>query len=191
MANIGIIVGSTRPGRFGIQPGNWLFDLAQKRGNANFELIDLEEVGLPFLDEAIPPAMHQYEHEHTKQWAARIGALDGFIFVTAEYNHSIPGALKNAIDFIYQEWNYKPASFVSYGSGAGGSRSVEHLRGVMGEIRVFDLREQLLLADYYNRLNDQGEYQFTDEEVQQAHTIIDDTVFWAEQMASARKKLPG
>lgn len=189
MVNIGIVVGSTRPGRFGIQPGNWILELARQRGGANFELVDLEEVGLPLLDEPIPPLRHQYEHEHTRRWSERVSQLDGFVFVTAEYNHSIPAALKNAIDYLHQEWNYKPASFVSYGSGAGGSRSVEHLRGVMGEMRVYDLREQLLLPNYYTRLNDSGQYEFSDEEKQAASTVLDDTVFWAEQMKSAREKL--
>ncbi len=189
MVTIGIIIGSTRPGRFGPQPGTWLFDLAQQRGDASFDLIDLEQVGLPMLDESIPPLMHQYEHAHTRRWAERVAQLDGFVFVTAEYNHSIPAALKNAIDYLYQEWNYKPASFVSYGSGAGGSRAVEHLRGVMGEMRVYDLREQVLLPHYYNRLNDAGQYEFSDEERQQATTVLDDTVFWAEQLKPVREKL--
>lgn len=191
MVNIGIIVGSTRPGRFGIQPGTWIHDLAQQRGGANFELVDLEDVGLPLLDEANPPAMHQYEHEHTRRWAERIENLDGFIFVTAEYNHSIPGALKNAIDFLYREWGYKPASIVSYGSGAGGSRAAEHLRGVLGEVRIYDLREQLLLSSYWNQLNDAGEYQFSDDEVEQANTLIEDTVFWAKKMRPIREEVLG
>jgi NAD(P)H-dependent FMN reductase len=189
MVNIGIIAGSTRPGRFGIQPATWLYELARQRDDANFELVDLEEVGLPLLDESVPPAMHQYEHAHTKRWAERVAGLDGFVFVTAEYNHSIPGALKNAIDFLFQEWHYKPASFVSYGSAAGGARAVEHLRGVMAEIKVYDLREQLLLSSYYTRLDENGQYQFTDEEREQASAILDEVVLWAEQMQPIRERL--
>lgn len=189
MVTIGIIAGSTRPGRFGIQPATWLHELARQRDDATFELVDVEEAGLPLLDEPVPPAMHQYEHEHTKRWAERIDRLDGFVFVAAEYNHSIPGALKNAIDYLNLEWNHKPASFVSYGSAAGGARSVEHLRGVMGEVKVYDLREQLLLNDYYNRLDDNGQYQFSDEEREQALAILDDLVFWAEHMQPIRARL--
>lgn len=189
MVNIGIIAGSTRPGRFGIQPARWLHDLARERGDANFELVDLEEVDLPLLDEATPPAMHQYEHAHTKRWAELVSLLDGFAFVTAEYNHSIPGALKNAIDFLFQEWNYKPASFVSYGSAAGGARAVEHLRGVMGEIKVYDLREQLLLPNYYTRLDDNGHYQFSGEERDQANTVLDELVVWSEHMKRVREQI--
>lgn len=187
--NIGIIAGSTRPGRFGIQPATWLNELAQQRDDANYELVDLEEVALPLLDEPVPPAMRQYEHAHTKRWSARVDRLDGFVFVTAEYNHSIPGALKNAIDYLFQEWNYKPASFVSYGSAAGGSRAVEHLRGVMGEIKVYDLRDQLLLPNYWSRLDDNGHYRFSEDEREQANTMLDDLVTWAEQMQPIRERV--
>lgn len=189
MINIGIIAGSTRPERFGIQPATWLHQLAQERDDANFELVDLKEVDLPLLDEPVPPSMGQYEHEHTKRWSERIDRLDGFVFVTAEYNHSIPGALKNAIDFLFREWHHKPASFVSYGSAAGGARSVEHLRGVMGEVKIYDLREQLLLPNYWDRLDDNGQYQFSDEEREQASAILDDLVFWAEQMQPIRQRV--
>jgi NAD(P)H-dependent FMN reductase len=189
MVNIGIIAGSTRPGRFGIQPATWVHEVAQRHDGADFELVDLQEIGLTLLDEANPPAMHQYEHEHTRRWAERVASLDGFIFVTAEYNHSIPGALKNAIDFVFREWNYKPASIVSYGSAAGGARAAEHLRGVLGEVKIYDLRDQLLLNNYWDRLDDQGDYQFSDEEVEQVNTIIVETVFWAEQMVPIRERL--
>jgi NAD(P)H-dependent FMN reductase len=189
MTNIGIIVGSTRPERFGIQPGRWIFDLAQERDDANFKLIDLERIDLPLLDEPTPPAMHRYENAHTREWAERIERLDGFLFVTAEYNHSIPAALKNAIDYLFYEWHYKPASFVSYGSAAGGSRAVEHLRGVMGEIKVYDLREQLLLPEYYTRLDDNGQYQFRSDEREQATAILDELVEMAAQMRPLRERL--
>jgi NAD(P)H-dependent FMN reductase len=189
MVTIGIVAGSTRPGRFGIQPATWLYDLARQRGDATYELVDLEEVGLPLLDEAVPPSMHQYEHAHTRRWSARIDRLDGFVFVTAEYNHSIPGALKNAIDFLFQEWNYKPATFVSYGSGAGGSRAVEHLRDVMAEIKIYDLRPQLLLPSYYTRLDDTGQYQFSDDERDQAMSMLNELVFWAGQMRPIRERI--
>lgn len=191
MVSIGIIAGSTRPGRFGIQPATWMHEVAQRQGGANFELVDLQEVGLPLLDEANPPAMHQYEHEHTRRWADRVENFDGFIFVTAEYNHSLPGALKNAIDFVYREWNYKPASIVSYGSAAGGARAAEHLRGVLGEVRIYDLREQLLLSNYWNRLDDDGAYRFSEDEEELAQTIIKDTVFWAEKMTPIRQEVFG
>lgn len=136
---IAIIVGSTRPGRLGPQVADWVLQHATQRSDAEFELVDVMDLSLPLLDEAVPPSMGQYENEHTKNWAAKAAAFDGFIFVTAEYNHSIPAALKNAIDYLYAEWNNKVAGFVSYGS-AGGVRAVEQLRQVMAELQIADVR---------------------------------------------------
>jgi NAD(P)H-dependent FMN reductase len=189
MVKIAIVTGSTRPGRFGEQPSRWLFDLAQKQGGAEFQLVDLEEQGLPLLDEPVPPAQHKYQHEHTKRWARLVDSLDGFVFVTAEYNHSIPAALKNALDYVWYEWHHKPAAFVSYGSAAGGARSVAHLRGVMGELKIYDLRDQLLMPEYWNRLDDEGRYQFSDREVEAAQDILRQIVFWAEEMKRSRERL--
>jgi NAD(P)H-dependent FMN reductase len=127
MTRIAIIIGSTRPGRKAEAIAQWVLDIARKRGDAEYELVDIAEYNLPHLDEAMPPSMGQYSKAHTKAWAEKIASFDGFVFVTPEYNHSTSGALKNAIDFLYREWNNKAAGFVSYGS-AGGVRAVEHLR---------------------------------------------------------------
>ena len=144
---IAIIVGSTRPGRLGEQVGRWVYETARRRADAEFELIDLKDHPLPPLDEQIPPSQGKYAQPHTKAWARTIASFDGFVFVVSEYNHGVSGPLKNAIDFVYAEWNNKAAGFVSYGS-VGGVRAVEHLRGVMGELQVADVRAQvpLLLA---------------------------------------------
>jgi NAD(P)H-dependent FMN reductase len=144
MLKIAIILGSTRPGRNGEAVARWVHAQARKRHDAQYDLIDLKDVNLPLLDEPVPPAFHKYSKPHTQQWSERIAGYDGFVFVTAEYNHGIPAALKNAIDFLFDEWHHKAAGFVSYGS-AGGVRAVEHLRGVMGEIMVADVRQQVQL----------------------------------------------
>ncbi len=148
MIKIAIIIGSTRPGRKAEAVARWVFDQAQKRRDAVFELVDVADYQLPLLDEAEPPASHEYTKAHTLAWSAAIEPFDGFIFVTPEYNHSIPAALKNAIDYLYDEWVDKAAGFVSYGT-AGGVRSVEHLRQVMGELQIADVRShvKLLLHD--------------------------------------------
>jgi NAD(P)H-dependent FMN reductase len=146
---IGIILGSTRPGRKGIQVAQWVLDRASGR-EATYELVDLADFNLPHLDEAITASQGRYENDHTKAWAAAIAQYDGFVFVTPEYNHSTSGALKNAIDFIYAEWNNKAAGFVSYGV-AGGTRAVEHLRLIVGELQIADVRQQVavsLLTDF-------------------------------------------
>ena len=147
---IGIILGSTRPGRKGDQVAKWVLEQASKRDSATYELVDLADFALPHLDEAITASQGRYENEHTKAWAAAVAQYDGFVFVTPEYNHSTSGALKNAIDFIYAEWNNKAAGFVSYGV-AGGTRAVEHLRLIVGELQIADVRQQVavsLLTDF-------------------------------------------
>ena len=142
---IGIILGSTRPGRNGEQVARWVLEQAQQRSDAAFELIDLLDYNLPHLDEAVPASAGRYANDHTKAWAAKIDSLDGFVFVTPEYNHSTSGALKNALDFIYREWNNKAAGIVSYGA-SGGMRAAEHLRLILGELQVADVRAQLALS---------------------------------------------
>ncbi|MEZ0074242.1 NADPH-dependent FMN reductase [Planotetraspora sp. GP83] len=145
MTKVAIILGSTRPGRNGEAVANWVFDIASKRDDAEYELVDLKDYNLPHLDEALPPSLGQYSQPHTKAWAEKIASFDAFVFVTPEYNHSTSGALKNAIDFLYAEWNNKAAGFVSYGS-VGGTRAVEHLRLIMGELQVADVRSQVALS---------------------------------------------
>lgn len=141
---IGIIVGSTRPGRKGLAVAQWVKANARADG-VEFELVDLADFNLPVLDEALPAGMGQYQHEHTKAWASKIDEFDGYIFVLAEYNHSIPGALKNAIDFISAEWHNKSAGIVSYGS-MGGVRANEHLRQVLAELEIADVRQNVMLS---------------------------------------------
>ncbi len=145
MNKIAIIVGSTRPGRNAEQVAKWALVTAKKRTDAEFEIVDIKDFDLPLLDEPMPPMMGKYSHQHTKAWAAKIASFDGFIFVTPEYNHGIPGALKNAIDYLFYEWNNKAAGFISYGS-AGGARAVESLRLVMGELKVADVRTAVLFS---------------------------------------------
>jgi NAD(P)H-dependent FMN reductase len=145
MHKIAIIIGSTRPGRVGEAVGRWVYELANKRQDAQFELVDIKDFNLPLLDEPIPPSMGKYSKDHTKKWAAKIASFDGYVFVTPEYNHGISGALKNAIDFLFAEWNNKAAGFVGYGS-AGGVRAVESLRLVMAEVQVATVRNQVMLS---------------------------------------------
>ncbi|MFJ5220828.1 NADPH-dependent FMN reductase [Streptomyces sp. NPDC088354] len=152
MTKIAIILGSTRPGRNGAAVADWVLDVAKQRSDAEFELVDLALYPLPLLDEALPPSLGQYQNAHTKAWASKIAEFDGFVFVTPEYNHSTTGALKNALDYLYAEWNNKAAGFVSYGSG-GGTRAVEHLRLIASELQIATVRAQValsLLTDFEN-----------------------------------------
>jgi len=145
MLNVAIIIGSTRPGRKAKAVARWVHEIAVRRSDASVEVVDIAAFNLPLLDEVLPPSMGQYAQPHTKAWAAKIATFDAFIFVTPEYNHSTSGALKNAIDYLFREWNDKAAGFVGYGA-LGGARAVEQLRLVMGELKIADVRAQVALS---------------------------------------------
>jgi len=184
MVNIGIIIGSTRPGRHGEVVAKWLYNIASQRSDAKFELIDLIDHPLPHLDEPMPPTLGQYAHDHTKEWAATIGAFDGFVFVTPEYNHSTSGVLKNAIDYLYAEWNNKAAGFVAYGS-VGGARAVEHLRLIMGELQVADVRQQVALS-LFTDFENFTEFAPAELQIPFVHTMLDQVVAWSTALAPLR-----
>jgi NAD(P)H-dependent FMN reductase len=186
MIKIAVIIGSTRPSRNGEAVGHWTYDTARKRSDAQFELIDLKEVNLPLLDEPISPSMGRYSQPHTKAWSARIDPFDGFVFVTPEYNHSTCGALKNAIDFLYREWNNKAAGFVSYGS-AGGTRAVEHLRLIMAEVQVATVRSQVMLSlatDFENY----SVFKPDAAQEKSLNSMLDQLIAWAGALQSLRRK---
>lgn len=143
---IGIIIGSTRPGRVGDQVAHWVQEHAARLGEAEYEIVDLAEVGLPLLDEAAPASLGRYANEHTLAWAATVDAFDGFVFVTPEYNHAPSASLLNALSFVYREWNDKSAALVSYGATANGARAADMLRPVLGELQIADVRQQLALS---------------------------------------------
>ena len=147
MIKIAIVVGSTRPGRKAPAVAEWVYGIAKKRSDAEFEIVDIKDFDLPLLDEPSPPAMGQYSRPHTKAWAEKIAGFDAYVFVTPEYNHGTSGALKNALDYLYREWNNKVAGFVGYG-GAGGPRAVEQLRAVMAELQIAVVRAQVALSLY-------------------------------------------
>lgn len=186
---IKILTGSVRPGRFNIQPATWIYELARKRSDMQAELLDLQNINLPFLDEPAPPSRYRYTKRHTRDWANTIDHADGFIFVTPEYNHGIPPVLKNAVDYLYYEWHYKPVCFVSYGSLAGGSRAVEHWRTIAAELKMYDMREQVMLPSFREQLDENGLYKFTDRHEASAGKMLDSLAFWAREMKQARGKL--
>lgn len=147
---IGIIIGSTRPGRVGDQVAQWVGEHANRLGEAEYEVVDLAEVGLPLLDEGIPASAGRYEHEHTRAWAERIAQYDGFVFVTPEYNHAPSPSLLNALSFIYREWNDKAAAIVSYGALSSGVRAADKLRSTLGELQIADIRTQLAFSFFHD-----------------------------------------
>jgi NAD(P)H-dependent FMN reductase len=182
--NVAIIIGSTRPNRNGEAVGKWIHEIAKKRNDANFELLDIKDYKLPLLDEPIPPSMGQYTKEHTKTWSLKIDSFDAYIFVTAEYNHGIPGALKNAIDFLYKEWNNKVAGFVSYG-GAGGVRSVEQLRLVMAELKVATARSQVTIS-LFTDFENFTKFKPASFQDNSAKAMLDDVIAWGGALKTLR-----
>ena len=184
MLKIAIILGSTRPGRKGKAVADWVLDVAKQRGDADYELLDIAEYALPHLDETVPPAMGQYAQPHTLAWAHTIGSFDGFVFVTPEYNHSTSGALKNAIDFLYAEWNNKAAGFVSYGI-AGGTRAVEHLRLVMAELQVADVRAQVALS-LHTDFENFSTFAPAPHQEQALGVVLDQVLAWSTALSSIR-----
>jgi NAD(P)H-dependent FMN reductase len=185
VTRIGIILGSTRPNRNGEQVAKWVYDIASRRSDAEYELVDLRDYPLPHLDEPLPPSMGQYQNEHTKAWADKIASFDGFVIVTPEYNHSTSGVLKNAIDYLYAEWNNKAVGFVSYG-GVGGARAAEHLRLVAGELQMADVRQQValsLLTEFENfSVFKPGDYNRA-----ALDTLLDQVVAWSTALAPLRQ----
>ena len=184
MLKVAIILGSTRPGRNGEAVSKWMYEIAKKRNDADFELVDVKDFNLPLLDEPIPPSMGKYSKEHTKTWSAKINSFDAYVFVTAEYNHGLPGALKNAIDFLFKEWNNKVAGFVGYGS-AGGVRSVEQLRLVMAELKVATVRTQVqlsLFTDFENFSN----FKPAPFQEKSANNMLDEVIAWGGALKALR-----
>ncbi|WP_155338626.1 NADPH-dependent FMN reductase [Acrocarpospora corrugata] len=184
MSKIGIILGSTRPGRNGEAVARWVLDIAKQRSDAEFELVDLLDFKLPHLDEINSPIMGQYTQPHTLEWARKIASFDGFIMVTPEYNHSTSGALKNAIDFLYAEWNNKAVGFVSYGA-LGGARAVEHLRLIAGELQMADVRAQVALS-VFTDFENYKVFKPNDFHAETLHTVLDQVIAWSKALAPLR-----
>jgi NAD(P)H-dependent FMN reductase len=184
MTRIGIILGSTRPGRRGEAVARWVYEVASRRDDAEFELIDLLDFKLPHLDEELPPMMGRYTQPHTLRWAQKIASFDGYVMVTPEYNHSTSGALKNAIDFLAAEWNNKAVGFVSYGS-AGGTRAVEHLRLIAGELQMADVRAQVALS-LFTDFENFSVFKPGDFQREALATTLDQVVSWSQALAPLR-----
>jgi NAD(P)H-dependent FMN reductase len=174
---IAIITGSTRPGRNNIAVARWVYGLAAKRRDATFELVDIADYDLPLLDEPMPPALGHYTQAHTQRWAAKIAVFDGYVFVTPEYNHGTSAALKNAIDYIYAEWNHKAAGFVSY-VAVGGVRAVEQLRLVMGNMMIADVTTQVALS-LFTDFENMSVFRPDPRHEAKVHSLFDEVISWA------------
>jgi NAD(P)H-dependent FMN reductase len=158
MYKVKVISSSVRPGRKGPVIAKWITDVAQQHG-FEAELLDLGEINLPLMNEAVHPRLKQYEHEHTKQWSAKIEEADAFIFVTAEYDYSYPAPLKNALEYLVHEWAYKPAGIVSYSIGPfAGVRALANLKPDLLSLKIIGLAEAVSIPAYNQFLNENDEF---------------------------------
>lgn len=184
---IGIIVSTTREGRFGLRVAEWVREIATRRDDMAFEIVDLRDYPMPFFNETTSPAYAPPKDEAAQRWAAKIAELDGFVFVTAEYNHGLPAVLKNALDYAYREFNRKPAAFVGYG-GVGGARAVEHLRLILCELQVAPLRPAFHIggADFVGLLMQGKEFVDSPHLEPTVSPMLDDLLWWSKTLKSAR-----
>jgi NAD(P)H-dependent FMN reductase len=185
MTRIGIILGSTRPNRRGEQVARWVLDRARTRTDAEFDLIDLREHALPHLNEPNPALFSsEYAHEHTRAWSQKITEYDGFVLVTAEYNHTVPSALTNALDYLYHEWADKAVGLVSYGVD-GGARAAEQLRLMAGVLQMADVAYQVTLP-LFTEWEDMAVFRPTDRAVRTLDGTLDQVVAWSAALAPVR-----
>jgi NAD(P)H-dependent FMN reductase len=185
---LGIILGSTRTGRFADRPAAWFSELARKRAELAVELVDLRDYPLPFFDEPKSPMREPSKHEVAVRWGRKVAELDAFVFVTGEYNHGIPASLKNAIDYLYAEWNRKPASYVAYGS-VGGARAIEQLRAVLVEVQVAPLRPSVHIGrpEFHDMLLHGKTFADAPHLDQMANAALDDLIWWGRALREARR----
>ncbi len=186
MPKLNVIVASTRPQRVGLSIGQWFFERARKHAKFDAELVDLKEVNLPLLDEPKHPRFRQYEHAHTKAWSARVAAADAFVFVTPEYNHGAPPALVNALDFLYAEWNYKAAGFVSYGGASGGLRSVEMAKTILTTLKVMPLPEAVSIPFAGKMMDASGAFPGSEELDKASGAMLDELLKWSGALSTLR-----
>jgi len=178
--NIGIILGSTREGRVSPQVGEWVKGIADERNDANYEIVDITDYELPFLGttDGTEPGI--------AAWNEKLASLDGFVFIVQEYNHSLSGALKNAIDFAREAWFDKAAGIVSYGS-TGGARAAEHLRGILGELKVADVRTHPTLS-LFTDFESFTEFKPQELHLENVHTMLDEVLAWSGALKTLRQK---
>lgn len=182
---IAVVTGSTRPGRNNEAVARWVHDIARRRTDAEFELVDLATFELPLFDEPMSPMFGKYTKPHSRAWSEKIASFDGYVFVTPEYNHGIPAALKNALDFLYREWNNKAAGFVSYGGGASGARAVEQLRLVLSELMIATVRAQVLLS-LVTDFEQWTKFRPLPQREAEVTTMLDQVVAWAGALRTVR-----
>ena len=182
------IVTSTRPGRAGPAIGEWFHEAAKAHGNFDAELVDLAAFNLPLYDEPQHPMRRQYEHDHTKRWAASVNAADAFVFVVPEYNYSPPPSFVNALDYVFWEWQYKPVAFVSYGGVSGGLRAAQVARSQTSTLKMMPIPEGVAIPNFFAQLKD-GKFTGTDLNAQGVAATLNELHKWSGALAELRDEI--
>jgi NAD(P)H-dependent FMN reductase len=185
MPRLLVVVASTRPGRAGGAIGTWFADIARAHSGFDVDVADLAELDLPFHNEPAHPRLGQYKHEHTKRWSAQVDAADAVVFVMPEYNYSFSAPLKNAFDYLHNEWKYKPVGFVSYGGVSGGMRAVQQFKQVVTTLTMLPVPMQVALTNYSQHLRD-GVFEPDAGAEGAAKTMLDELARLAPALASLR-----
>jgi NAD(P)H-dependent FMN reductase len=186
MPKLHVIIASTRPGRVGLPVARWFTDWAVKHGGFEVNVVDLAELNLPLMDEPNHPRLRRYEHQHTKDWSATADAADAFVIVMPEYNHGYTAPLKNALDYLNNEWAYKPVGLVSYGGVSGGLRAVQGIKPILTSLKMMPLLEGLPIPFAMRLLNDEGEIQADEAMENTATLILDELLRWTGALAPLR-----
>ena len=188
MLNLKIIIASTRPGRRGPVMASWIYELSKNNPAFEVTLLDLAIINLPFLDEPHHPRLNKYEKEHTRNWSILIDNADAFIVVTPEYNFGYPATIKNALDFLYNEWCYKPIAFVSYGGVAAGTRSVQMLKQVVTALKMMPIPESVNLPFFTKHINAHDVFVPDGEIVRSAEMMLTELAKWGEALKTMRTR---
>jgi NAD(P)H-dependent FMN reductase len=176
MPTLQIIIASTRPDRAGLPIGQWIAERAAAHGGFDVDVVDLAQLGLPFMDEPNHPRLRRYTRQHTKDWSARVQRADAFVFVTPEYNHGISAPLKNAIDYLHAEWQYKPVGFVSYGGVAAGTRAVQQTMQVAAALRMMPVVEAVPIPFFQQFIDEDGTVRANEPMEEGAIAMLDELV---------------
>ncbi|UYQ93647.1 NAD(P)H-dependent oxidoreductase [Chitinophaga horti] len=188
MLNLKIIVTSTRPGRKGIIFGNWLTEVAKQLPQFNVELLDLAEINLPMMNEANHPAMRKYEHQHTRNWSAKIEDADAFVFITPEYNFGFTAAFKNAVDYLHFEWKHKPAAIFSYGGISAGTRAQQAVRLVLSSLSVTVVNEAVTIPMFTQYFDEELNFQPTEQIERTTAQMLQALVKWGNVLKAGRSE---
>ncbi|MBX2887887.1 MAG: NAD(P)H-dependent oxidoreductase [Ferruginibacter sp.] len=187
--NLKVIVTSTRNGRQGIAVANWFAEKVKEHNAFNTEILDLKEIALPMLDEPHHPRLKNYQYEHTKAWSKKIEEADAFVFVIPEYNYGLPPSLVNAIDYLFSEWNYKPAALVSYGGISGGLRSAQMSKLILTTVKVFPLTEAISIPFFAKQINEEGVFIANPLIDKSYNEMMDELIKWTKGLKYMRDNL--